>query len=139
MPADCEVRFQFVPINTSVCKRLSLLRGCLKCNNGCTLEGITYYRNYFPFLVILNIEAEYILVYFVYEAMKFLALSYRLFEAFRTQQNEGQVQYTCSSGPYCGKSKTSFINDNVIFRKIIAQENVMARIPCEQPKREVIV
>jgi len=65
MPAECEVRYQFVPIKTSVRKPLSLLRGCLKCSNRCTLEGVTYYRNYFPFLVILNIEAERCLVYFL--------------------------------------------------------------------------
>jgi len=36
--------------------------------------------------------------------MRFLTLSYGLFEAFRTQQNEGQMQYTCCSWPYRGKT-----------------------------------
>jgi hypothetical protein len=47
--------------------------------------GSHNYRNYFHFLVILNIEAEHCLVYFVQEAMRFIALSYGLFDAFRTQ------------------------------------------------------
>jgi len=140
VPADCEVRKQFVPINTSVCKRVSLLHGSLKCNNRCTVKGVTYYRNCFPFLVILNIEAEHCLVYFVYEAVRFLALSYGLFEAFRAQQKEGQLQYTCSSKVLTVvKPKISCIHKIAIFRKVIAQEDVTARILCEQLKKEVTV